>query len=443
MNSRGLKKALHLLVAASVALTSLTLTPVVAQATQAPTIAANPAMVCSGATCSITFPYVAGKHYEYTPIAGAEVTIQVNGGAGGNGGGDGWSGGGTGSTGSRVTQVVTPASGSVIKIYPGSAGTSGVGGSGVGGGAGGLSTYDDDVAPFNDYNGGNGGNPCNEGSSGGGGGGGAASVVQIVKTGTTIPLLIAGGGGGAAGANQFRGGAAGLGPAGNGGTVGGVGASKWGCDGAGAGGGGGGLQGGYGGSQPGYDGNGPYEWYGTGGYSGTSTPAGTGITTSNNVAGLNGNGFVVVSFLNLYANITASEFTNASEITFNVTFPRDVTGITASDFSIDTAVTTATGCAAPSALTGSGSSYTIKVTGCSEGFLGIKLADAAAVDANSMSTWLSLSNKVTLDRTAASLTVTGPATPSNAATLNFSVATNEALAAGSLTSADLSVSGAG
>lgn len=437
MKLRGLKSALHLLLSTAVAVTSLSLTPMVAQADTATNIAPNPEMVCDTTTCTMTFPYVAGKYYVYTPPQGAEVTIRVTGGAGGTGGGDAWNGGGAGATGSRVsTTLVTSLSGTVLKIYPGSAGGAGWSGAATGGGAGGLST-------FGNYNGGRGGNACNEGGSGGGGGGGAASLVQIDES---TDRIIAAGGGGGAGASQYRWGAAGNGVSGVAGTTaGGAGGSMSGCDGAGAGAGGGGLLGGTGGWMAGYDwpqGQ-KAEWYGTGGYTGTSGGP-TGSTVTNNVAGATGHGSVVVSFLNLFANISsASNFEKAADVTFNVTFPREVTGLTIEDFELDTARTTATGCTAPSALVGTGTTYSVKVTGCSEGALAIKLRDKAAIDTQGLESWLSFSNLVTIDRTAASLSITSPATPSNATTLNYSVVTNEALTSETLTTSDFTVTGAG
>jgi hypothetical protein len=108
------------------------------------------------------------------------------------------------------------------------------------------------------------------------------------------------------------------------------------------------------------------------------------------VSGATGHGSVVVSFLNLFADIsTTSDFEKSADITFNVEFPRDVTGVTIDDFEIDTAPrTTATGCVL-SALTGSGTTYSVKVTGCSEGSLAVKLRDKAAIDTQVLESWLS------------------------------------------------------
>ena len=433
MKIRGLKTALHMVVAATVTLTSLTLTPMVAEATQATTVATNPAMVCSGATCTVTFPYVAGKYYEYTPIAGETISLKVVGGAGGNGGNDSHAGG-AGATGSQVTLSTAPASGTVLKIYPGSAGVYGLTMvAGYGGGAGGISTY-------GDYNGGAGAPSCNNNGSGAGGGGGAASIVQI---GSSTPLVIAGGGGGGGGGGNYGNGTAGTGPSSNGLTYGSNGGGGGACDGGSGAGGGGGLTGGVGGGVGWASYNSYGEFFGYGGATGSSGGP-TGSTVVNNVAGQTGNGYVTVTYVNRTPSITTtSAYQNGTNVAFDVEFPEAVSGLTLSDFVIDQS-STATCSSFTNLVSVSPTKYTVVASGCSEGALTVKLPSGSTTEVvGGEANFESVSASTVIDRTAANVSITAPTSPSNSSTLNFSVVTNEALKAGVLTASDFTVTGAG
>ena len=115
------------------------------QTPSASAVASNPAAVCSGATCTVTFTSTSpADFYQWiTPLSG-EFILEVWGGQGGVRSGGGGAGGYSKGT-------ATLASGTVLNIYPGGAGTYNTG-TGVGG-----------------YNGG--GNSANSGESQGGGGG--------------------------------------------------------------------------------------------------------------------------------------------------------------------------------------------------------------------------------------------------------------------------------
>jgi hypothetical protein len=121
-----------------------------------------------------------------------------------------------------------------------------------------------------------------------------------------------------------------------------------------------------------------------------------------------------VSFANYLAEIVGPTNTSGSSVTFNVTFPADVAAGTllANEFSIDTTLTTATGCQAPSNLTGSGTAFTITVSGCSEGNIAIKLV-AGAVQLGGFASYETLSNTVAIDRSIPVISVSATtATPS-------------------------------
>ena len=508
MNTRGFKKALHLLISFVVMVATLTLVPATADSAVASTLT-NPAKVCNTTTCTITFPGTAtGGFYQWSPPVGASITVTATGGTGGRGGNDAAGAGGLGRVGSTVTYTYV-SDGSVLSIYPGSAGSNGWTGSGNGAGPAGVSekqvsltitkksltsnvatlVSSSDVsglsigeivsvtnvdATFNGnyaitavdvasnsfsysktaanvaltavtgsalasvgYNGGRGAHACPSGSSGAGGGGGAATVVQI---GNRTPLIVAAGGGGGGGMNLN--GYAWPGQVGASYTTSSVGAQGGdpsGCDGSGAGGGGGGVLGGLSG---GYTNTGELSGYG--GFSGSSGgPTGATSTTGGTAAAVHGS--VVVSFANYLADIAGPQYTNGSSVTFNVTFPVAVTdgSLLASEFSIDTANTSATGCQQPSGLTGSGTTFAITVTGCSEGTVAIKLT-AGAVLLGGFASYETTSNKVTIDRTASTLAVSATTTtPTKDATLNFALTTNEALTDASLTTSDFTVTGAG
>jgi hypothetical protein len=101
---------------------------------------------------------------------------------------------------------------------------------------------------------------------------------------------------------------------------------------------------------------------------------------------------------------TTDGITNAGSLTFDVTFNRSVTGVAAGDFG---RTGTATGCVV-GAPSGSGAAYTVVVTGCSAGTVGLSFAANGASDGESTGPSSNRSAPtVTIDRTAP--TVTAPA----------------------------------
>jgi hypothetical protein len=129
--------------------------------------------------------------------------------------------------------------------------------------------------------------------------------------------------------------------------------------------------------------------------------------------------------------------TSATTISYGLTFSEAVTGLAAADF---TRTGTATGCvvAAPS---GSGASYTIAVTGCSEGTVILQLKANTVADASSNlgPTSASTATTVTIDRTAPTASITPPPTPTNATSLSFAIAFNQSVTG--LAAGDFAVSG--
>jgi subtilisin family serine protease len=77
---------------------------------------------------------------------------------------------------------------------------------------------------------------------------------------------------------------------------------------------------------------------------------------------------------------TSDRITDAAALTFDVTFPRPVAGLSAADFTLDG---TASGCVI-GPPTGSGSLYQVQVSGCSAGSVGLALDGGTVVDANSV-----------------------------------------------------------
>ena len=129
--------------------------------------------------------------------------------------------------------------------------------------------------------------------------------------------------------------------------------------------------------------------------------------------------------------------TNASTVSYTVTFSEDVTGFAASDV---TTSGTATGCT-PSITAVSASVYTVSLTNCSSGTVGVKIVANSVQDSATNAGPAALytgTAAVTIDRTAAtvsSATTTAP-TNTNNATIPFVVTFNEAVTG--FTAADIS-----
>ena len=138
------------------------------------------------------------------------------------------------------------------------------------------------------------------------------------------------------------------------------------------------------------------------------------------------------------ATITAPDSpTNAASLSYTVGFSEPVTGLAASDFSV---TGTATDCVV-GAPSGSGSSYTVALTSCSDGTVILALQQASVVDAagNTGPAAIVAATTVTIDRTAPAATLTAPDSPTSAASLSYTVGFSEPVTG--LAASDFSVTG--
>ena len=354
-------------------------------------ISSNPSAVCSGATCTVTFPYTGDFYLWSAPFTGT-FTLQVWGAQGGNAA-YGASITTYGGKGGYATGTKTLTSGQSLYIY--------VGGQGDGGG----------TATQNKLNGGyNGGgfgyNGENSYNRGGGGGGG--TDIRITSDTLSNRILVAGGGGGATYYPTYGPSFPGVG----GGTSGGNGAvtnynspQHQGQGGTQSGGGAGGNNGSNGtagslglGGNAGHaygfsEGGGGGGYYG-GGASGTGMGSGGGsgyvdgvlsstLTAGNatmpnpsggTMTGNSGNGVARITYVNnvsptSFSSATTSPTNTSSAITFSIVLSQNASGIADSDFAN---TGTATGCVF-AINSSSGSNLTLTVTSCSEGTLIPKL----------------------------------------------------------------------
>ena len=120
---------------------------------------------------------------------------------------------------------------------------------------------------------------------------------------------------------------------------------------------------------------------------------------------------------------TSDGITNATTLTYAVTFDRDMTGVAAGDFS---RTGTATGCVI-NAPTGSGDTYSISLTGCSQGTVTLSFAANGATDGDDATGPATLRSApvVTIDRMAP--TAVAPAASLRSGVNLASAATNAAL----------------
>jgi hypothetical protein len=366
-------------------------------------VASNPAAVCSGATCTVTFTSTSpADYYEWTTPLSGEFILEVWGGQGGVRPGGGGAGGYSKGT-------ATIASGTVLYIYPGGAGAYNTGLS-----AGG-------------FNGG--GNSASGGEQQGGGGGAThiATSLGLLSTlsGNTASVLIVAGGGGGSDSNS-NGGAGGGTTGGNGTTnpswngnpgIGGS-QSAGGCanppyttgitcgvfgrggtgDNSYGAGGGGGWRGGGGG------------YYDSGGGGGSGYLA-SALTTTSITAGVrSGAGQAIITYPNgprVTSFTSSSLITNSSSITHSLTFSETVTGLTTGDF-----VITGTGSSTCSInLSGSGNSYTASLSSCSQGTVILTISANSVSNGSSQvgPTSLVSAPTVVIDQTAPTIsTVTAP-----------------------------------
>ena len=415
----------HLVVAAAISLATISLTSQVQAASP------TPAPVCSNGLCTVTFDYT-GDVYVYAPPAGARsMSFELLGAQGGRSGG----------LGGRVTGTFStvPASMSVYVGGAGKQGTSVAGGYNGGGSAG--------------------GSRGDEGSGGGatdirltsalddrivvaGGGGGTGGWVGLA--GAPGGALIASAGSGTSptgggGGSQIAGGSAGVGSAATSGTAGAKGVGGAGGNGA-AGGGGGGGGGYFGGGGGGGDGI-SSGTDGAGGGGGSSFASANYTKSVAHSAGFRaGNGRAVITYA--YApTVTAfsalSSSSNQNTVQFNLTFSQSVLGLEIGDF----AITGTSGGCFVSNLTGSGTSYSAVVSGCSDGTVGLTLAADSVTGATSGPLVSASTSQVSLDRKNPNFTITAPATPSNLAVLPFQVVADEAVTG--ISAASFATSGTG
>ncbi len=394
-------------------------------------VGGNPAPVCVGANCTVTFDAI-GDYYRWSPPVNAQnFGFDLYGAQGGRGGG----------LGGRVsgTFVTMP---SEILIYVGGAGLTG-----------------------NNAPGGfNGGGQAGAGANDEGSGGGATDIRTTVNLADR--MVVAAGGGGSGGLNGATGGAGGTaqGSQGNSGQgQGGFGGSTtapgnggypnggtWGAAGIGAVGGTGGssYQSGGGGGGGGYFGGGgggadsdPCCTNGAGGGGGSSWNNTSMTSLSVNTKGIQaGGGKAVisyqippeVSFFNADAALT-----NADSVGFNLAFTQSVTGLDSADFSLDAGSPTCSS----TTVTGSTTTYRIVLAGCADGTLKLRLRADSVTGALVGPKQSRLATDLTIDRVAPTLALTGSNGLTNATTLEYRVSTSEPLIG--LTASDFSVTGSG
>ncbi len=330
--------------------------------------------------------------------------------------------GASGGNGASITGTFLLSSGTVLKIVVGQTGTTVIGGSNSRfGGGGGSFVTNSSNSPYIVAGGGGGGaitgssytsanagdgstNPTPSSTSGGvAGTGGAGCGGQgqggggITGNGTGTPVafsFINGAAGGGGGADQCPG------------TIGGT--PFGGFGGGGAGGNGGGAGGGYYGGNGG-DNTATNSQYdpgdGGGSYNG-------GTNQTNTLASNRGaNGSVTITSLgpSLTTFSPTTTLTNSSSITYNVVFSQSVTGLATGDFSLSGTGSSSCTIGTPS---GSTTTYTVSLSGCSPGT--VILTIAANAVANTSSQTAPASNTaaatVVIDQTAPTITtVTAPA----------------------------------
>jgi hypothetical protein len=399
----------------------------VAQSVRA--VSSNPTPVCVGPSCSVTFEST-GDYYAWTPPTGARnITFDLMGGQGGRSGGQG----------GRVTGALINVP-TMLYIYVGGAGQQGSSA------AGGF----------------NGGGTAGSGRGDEGSGGGATDL--RTTTSTNDRIAVAAGGGGAGG---FSGGAGGSGGGINGSSgtsgqgQGGAGATQsaggnggypnggsWGTNGdfgqGGAGGssstsgGGGGGGGYYGGGGGGADVDSCCSNAGGGG-GGSSWSSSAQVNSVAHTVGYRaGAGLAILTYAMPPSATTfsaATNLTNANSVNFNLVFNEPVTGLTNADFSM-TGSTTA---CSTVAVSGTGTTYTVTVSGCLVGTLKLILNSGSVMGSLSGPAVEKVASDVVIERTAPTLSVTTPNSATSATNLQYALTFSESVTG--LTSADFSVTG--
>ena len=396
-------------------------------------VSANPSAVCSGATCSVTFTDTGDYYLWSAPLTGS-FTLEVWGAKGGGTGSSYW---GNGGNGGYSKGNISLTSGQNLYIYPGQQGFQ--------------------SATTNSFNGGGKGNPNSSYGNGWTGGGAthiATSTGQLatLSGNTSAVKIVAGGGGGAAGSqgepsynifvtnggagggssgiagansyndSNYRGGGAGgtqvAGGTSSGAAVSasfgrGADASTDTADAIQGGGGGGGWYGGGAGMHAGGGGGGGSGY--VGGVTSTTITAGN-ATMPNQIGGTmtgnSSNGVARITYPNgpsLTTFAPTATLINSASITYNVVFSETVTGLAVGDFSLSGTGSSTCTIGTPS---GSTTTYTVTLTGCSPGTVILTIAANAVT--NSVPQTAPSSNTaaatVTIDQTAPTIsTVTAPA----------------------------------
>ena len=408
----------HALIAAALTLGTIGLTASVQAAST------TPAPVCTNGLCKVTFDYT-GDVYVYAPPSGIRsMSFEVLGAQGGRSGGLGGKVTGTFSTIPTSMNIYVGGAGKTGSLAAGGYNGGGQAGSGHGdeGSGGGASdiriaaTLDDRIVVA-------------------GGGGGAGGWVGLAGAPGGGLIASAGSGSspsGGGGGTQLAGGLGGAGSSGNSGTAGTKGLGGAG-GGASIGGGGGGGAGYFGGGGGGGDGV-PSGTDGAGGGGGSSFASANHTKSVVHTAGARaGNGQVILSYAYSPTVVTFAPTSNSGNqlsVTYNLGFSQTVGGLDATDFSFSGS---ASGCSV-SNLGGSGSSYQVTVSGCADGTVSLVLAADSVTGATSGPAVQATAATISLDRRNPGFTIAAPATPTNQASIPFTVKADEpvtGLAAGS------------
>ena len=399
-------------------------------------VSSNPTPDCSaGSTCTVIFTYT-GDYYSWTVPSGVtSLTVDLRGARGGNGiypSCTNGSAGGSGGLGGKVTGVLSVTSSSTIFFYVGGRGEDGItlkanGGFNGGGGAG----YDNGSAVSG---------PCFPGTGGG------ASDIRTAEGTLSTRLIVAGGGGGAGGYTPGNGGAGGGLIAGNGlgltwvdgngkgGTQIAGGAQSTLCGNAtagtaGVGGKGAGCSHGGGGGGGGYFGGGGGIVESGGGGSSYANPSY--VTSAVHTQGTqNGNGQISITYLNSpipttfsTSQSTPTNISTSSTITYSLILSQSVSDLATGDFQFGGTST----CNSPG-LSGSGTTYSVTITNCTEGDVILQLKANSVTGTSTGPPSVSSANTIVIDRTAPTISsVAGPANATYKPTqaLTFSLATSE------------------
>ena len=401
----------------------------------------------SGTYCKATFSFTGSMEAFIVPSGVTEIVLELAGAQGGSGSSSGGKGG-------YVSGTLSVTSGATIYVYVG--GQNGWNGGGTrgtstgsatrnsasGGGASDIRISGTTLSDRKVVAGGGGGAGRGDCSfqAGGGGGypgglGGTGGTTLSGGNGGTNGGGVSGGGGGTSCTSSARGG-------GGGGQNGGGGAGGYGTSTGGSSGqcgstndnpAGGellsgattacfGVGGNGGSSNNGAGGGGGGGWYGGGagggnwgsGGGGGSSYLGTMTSTSYTNANQSGNGYVTITYLNSptpttfsTSQATPTNASTSSSISYSLVFSQSVTGLAADDFQYAAG---GASCNTPT-VNGSGNSYTVTVTNCSEGLLTLQLKANSVTGTSVGPPSISSANAITIDRTAP--TISSVTAPSN------------------------------